>query len=46
VANLSLFSTILVDTFSGSSIIFWRIKVNNELKELSELRQLYKERKK
>jgi hypothetical protein len=25
---------------------FWKIKINNELKEISELRQLYKERKK
>jgi hypothetical protein len=25
---------------------FWKIKVNNELKEISELRQIYKERKK
>jgi hypothetical protein len=25
---------------------FWKVKINNELKEISELRQIYKERKK
>lgn len=35
-----------VVNLSVNGWIFWRIKVNNELKELSELRQLYKESKK
>ncbi len=25
---------------------FWKVKINNELKEISELRKIYKERKK
>ncbi len=35
-----------VVNLSVNGWIFWRIKINNVLKEISELRQLYTERKK